>query len=158
MPFFKSTYNILTKCDEDEVFESKYETSGEVLLPPKKDWNYQRTMQIEDVDIWEVIYEGSGGIGMYAAWQPYAEFYLLTTGINFKNGPHYFKNNSTGPDTIPYWSRNIETFYGPEAGKKAYHRASQLGIPIHVNTIWVDDDEMWLHQPAPETKKFEFNF
>lgn len=156
MPFFKSTYNILTKCDEDEVFESKWETSNEISLPPRKKWDYQREMQIEDVDIWEVICEESGGIGLYAAWHPYAEFYLITAGLNMKNGPHYFKNNSTGADHVPYWDRKIETYYGNEAGKKAYKRATELGMKIQVNQVWIDDEDMWLQYPAPNLKQFNF--
>lgn len=156
MPFFKSTYNILKKYDEDEVFESKWETSNEILLPPKKDWDYQRDMQIEDVDIWEVIYEGTGGLGLYAAWSPYAEFYMLTTGIDQTNSPRYFKNNSTGSDHIPYWGRTIETFYGPQSAEKAYQRATALGMKITVTKAWVENEQMWLYQPAPNKSQFNF--
>lgn len=156
MPFFKSTYNILKKCDEDEVFESKWETSNEITLPPKKDWDYQRDMQIEDVDIWEVIYEGSGGLGIYAAWHPYAEFYMITTGLDERAEPRFYKNNSTGSNRIPYWDRKIETYYGPQAGEKVYKRANELGMKVNVTKTWVENEQMWLYQPAPNKTQFHF--
>jgi hypothetical protein len=35
---------------------------------------------VDEVDIWEVISEMSGPIGVYAAWQPHAELYIVTCG------------------------------------------------------------------------------
>jgi hypothetical protein len=77
---YKSTYNILTRADEDEVFESKWMDSNFIQAPPTKDWDYKREMKVEDVDIWEVLAERGNGIGIYAAYTPYAEFYLVTAG------------------------------------------------------------------------------
>ena len=83
MPFFKSTYNILKKQDEDECFNSNWMNSDKLILPPggpddkKNCWDYSREMQIEDVDIWEVILENGGPFGVYAAWCPYEEFYIV---------------------------------------------------------------------------------
>ena len=57
MPFFKSTHNILVKVDEDEVFNENWMDSDSVVTPPTRKWSYDRDMQIEDVDIWEVLYE-----------------------------------------------------------------------------------------------------
>ena len=80
MPFFKTTYNILVRPGEDELFDPNWMNSDKMILPPKKDWDYSRELQIEDIHIWEVLYEASGGIGIYAAWDPFAEFYMFTTG------------------------------------------------------------------------------
>lgn len=121
--------------DSDELHNRNWMDSDTLQLPlggpndSKSKWDYAREMQVTDVDIWEVMYEASGGIGVYAAWLPYAEFYMVTTGWI--------------PKTIN--DRIIETYYGPNSQKQVYTRAAQLGIPLPVNTVWVDDDEMWLH-------------
>ncbi len=78
MPQFRTTYNILTKSDEDELFDPNWMDSDKIILPPRVEWDYSRELQIEDVNIWEIIYQQGGGIGLYAAWDPFAEFYMLT--------------------------------------------------------------------------------
>ena len=136
MPFFKSTYNIFKTPHEDEVFNHNWMDSGEIILPPTVDWDYGREMTIEDVDIWEEIYYESTGAGLYAAWCPYAEFYMIT-----------------GHDLIRNPGR-VELYYGPNAMKRAYARAKQFGWPITPTKTWVEDSEMWLHvDPPPEDRK-----
>lgn len=127
MPFFKSTYNILIAPDQDEIYNINWFDSPFLQLPPSRLWDYKKEMKIEDVDIWEQIYFESGGTGLYAAWSPYAEFYMITKNIYYGN------------------INDIETFYGNLAGKKAYKRAIALGMPISLNKIWVDPEDMWLH-------------
>jgi hypothetical protein len=146
MPFFKSTYNILKKYDEDEAFESKWMDSDKLVLPPKVDWDYNREMIIEDVDLWEVLYEASGGIGVYAAWLPYAEFYMITTGLDFRNKVRYINE-------IPYYDRQIETFYGPGAQEKLVKRTGELGINLSIHQTWVDLEDMWLYSQDPQPPK-----
>ena len=133
MPLFKSTYNILKKQDEDEVFNPNWMDSDKLILPPTKTWDYQRELQIEDIDIWEVLYEASGGIGVYAAWSPYAEFYLLTTGWL------PLKENMRVNDRL------IETYYGQGAQQKVMKRAQELDIPLPTFNSWVDPENMWLY-------------
>lgn len=129
MPFFKTTYNILVRPGEDELFDPNWMNSDKIILPPKKDWDYSRELQIEDIHIWEVLYEASGGIGIYAAWDPFAEFYMFTTGWV--------------PKTMN--DRIIETYYGPQASKKVKQRADSLGIPLQLHNIWVEPEDMWLY-------------
>lgn len=148
MPIFKSTYNILTKYDEDEVYDKNWLDRDSIYLPPKTDWDYGREMQVEDVDIWEVLYEASDGIGIYAAWSPYAEFYLITKGVNYSNGPRFYERNGN----TPYWDRFIETFYGPGAQTKTLKRAKELNIPVPTFNTWVDDSEVWKYVPQKQEK------
>lgn len=121
MPIFKSTYNILKKPDEDEVFNPKWMDSDTLILPPKKDWDYKREMIIEDVDIWEVIFEQGNGACLYASWMPYAEFYMII------------------------YQNQIETFYGSGAQNKIIKFLKDRNIPFDLHTKWVDDDKMWLY-------------
>ena len=128
MPQFRTTYNILTKVDEDELFNPNWMDSDKIILPPKKDWEYARELQIEDISVWEIIYQQGGGIGLYAAWDPFAEFYMITL--------PYFKE-------IP---NSIETYYGNKASDRAYKRACELGMLVNLNKIWVDPDKAWLYE------------
>jgi hypothetical protein len=121
---FKSTQNIFK--DFGEVFESKWMDSNKIEVPPHPEWDYSRELKIEDIDIWEVIYEQGGGVGVYAAWCPNAEFYLVRTGWG----------------NIP---NDIETYYGAGANAQVQIRMKQLGIPFATTKIWVEPEEMWLY-------------
>lgn len=140
MPFFKTTHTILKAPWENEVFESNWMDSNKLILPPggpddpKAQWDYNREMNIDDVEIWEQLSYQGGGLGLYAAWLPYAEFYLVT---------HHL---------LLYRKDPFETFYGPMAMQRAYHRAKELGIPIEIKKIWVNDDDLWLYQQPKEKK------
>ena len=133
MTQFKTTKNILVAPNEDELFNPNWYDSDKVVLPPKVEWDYSRPLNIEDIDIWEVIFEMGGGLGLYAAWMPHAEFYLIT---------HYH---------FRYKDNALETFYGPNAGMQAYKRGLELGMPLSVHKEWVDPENMWLYQD-PEAK------
>ena len=133
MPFFKSTLNILKEPDRDEIFDWRFLETSTPYLPPNKEWDYNREMQIEDVDIWEVLYEASGGLGVYAAWSPYAEFYMVTTGWR------PIKQRQRINDKI------IETYYGSNAQLQVFDRAKQLGIHLNIQKIWKENEEMWLY-------------
>jgi hypothetical protein len=135
MPSFKSTFNILKTPWEDEVFNPNWLDSDKLVLPPNPSWDYNRDMIIEDVDIWEVLYEAGGGIGVYASWCPHAEFYLLTSGIKSKNQNPLYADE-----------RIIETFYGVGAQRKVLARCQTLGIPLTINDVWVDEKDLWLYQ------------
>lgn len=145
MPAFKSTYNILTKQDEDEVFDKNWMDSGNVILPPKIEWDYSRELTVDDIDIWEVLVERGGGFGVYAAWLPYAEFYLLTTGLDARNSPKFLGAHM-------YHGREFETYYGQGAQDRVYRRAKELGINLTVFQNYVDDNQLWLYQPYQSNK------
>ena len=127
MPFWRTTKNIFS--DLGEHFDPNWMDSDKLITPPNKPWDYKRDMQIEDVNLWEEIRFNPRGIGVWAAWDPYAEFYMITNGKSA-----------------------IETFYGPGASRAVYKRAKELGVNLLINTHWVEDDEMWLHQ-NPENNK-----
>lgn len=138
MPRFKSTHNIFK--DFSEVYDPNWMDSNEIILPPKRDWDYGREMKIEDVDIWEVLTEESGCRGVYAAWSPYAEFYMVRVGWY--------------PESKGY---GVETYYGPGAQNKVYKRATELGMQLWVSQKWVESDELWLYQEPQSDKIFSFN-
>lgn len=79
MPQFKSTNNIFNDFG-DEVWDRNWMDADSVVLPPSPDWSYDRIIELEDIDIWEVIIERGGSVALYAAWMPYAEYYLVRYG------------------------------------------------------------------------------
>ena len=78
MPRWKTTKNILV--DNQEYFDENWMNYNNInqYAPPNPKWNSNRPITIEDVDLWEVITEMSGLIGVYAAWCPYDELYVVT--------------------------------------------------------------------------------
>jgi hypothetical protein len=140
MSVYKTTANILNKPWEDELFNQNLFDTDTPWQPPTQDWSYDREIRLEDVDIWEVLYESSGGVGIYAAWLPYAEFYMITTGV---------KPKPSNDDKVCYrnWTEKYIEFYnGSGAQQKVYKRAKELGINLTVHKTWVDDDKLWLYQ------------
>ena len=129
MPFFKTTKNIFV--DFAEHFDPKWMDSDTLKLPPKKEWDYKKEMTIDDVDFWETVFEDTG-YAVYAAYSPYAEFYLIKTPPN--------KNLMVG-EWAPF-----ETYYGQGAMHKVVHRMKELEIPIYPRKYWVDPEDMWLYQ------------
>jgi hypothetical protein len=110
MPQFKSTMNIF-KDFGDEVFNENWMDSDKIVLPPSPDWSYDRVMELEDVDIWEVIIERGGGVAVYASWCPYAEYYLVR---------HNF-------------GQDLEAFYGRAVLPQLLQRLDEIGIPYNKN-------------------------
>jgi hypothetical protein len=123
--------------------------SDQVVIPPTQKWSYDREMQIEDVDIWEVVYEQGGGVGVYASWAPYAEFYMITTGGDFRNKPRIING-------FPYSHRAVETYYGPTAQKQVVERAKTLGIKLTFNQVWIDPDDVRLYHTPEKIKNIIF--
>jgi len=128
MPFFKTNKNIFVEPWNDELFNPNWADSDKLVLPPNKKWDYSRELQIEDVEIWEQICYQGGGLALYASWDPYAEFYLIT------HHNHFYKSNA------------IETFYGKNSSEKAYKRALELGMVVSKKYIWVEEEDLWLYE------------
>jgi hypothetical protein len=130
---FKTTKNIFV--DHDQYFNQNWFDSDTIITPKKGKWSYDREITIEDVDLWQVIYESGGGIGIYAAWDPMAEFYLMLSGFK----PSIFENDPNKRQRI------FETFYGQNAQEKVKKKAKELNIPLTQNQVWVDPEDMWLY-------------
>lgn len=127
MPRFKSNANLFVHLDE--YYDRNWNQSDSLNVPPTQKWTYDREMQIEDVDLWEVIYEEGGGKGVYASYMPYAEFYLICTGNYDGRNPR------------------METYYGPGAEDTVIKRMNELKWPYPINDKWIDDEDLWLHYP-----------
>lgn len=115
---FKTTEQILLRdWDFSELKNINY-TSDD--LPKQKHWLEDRNLSFEEVELWEEIYYQPGSLGIYAAWSPYAEIYVIV---------HcFYKDRLNG----------IELFLGSDAGKNVLSRAKQFDVELPVNRIWVE--------------------
>lgn len=125
----RSTQDIFK--DNTEISTINFDESlSETDLPPRTQWSYQRNMQLEDVDVWEVLYEEAGGTGVYASWEPYAEFYMLR-----------LKDN------------HVEFFYGPGAQKfMLQYLKTSWNVELSPSKIWVDEEYAYLFDAETFTK------
>ena len=133
MPTFRTTEQI--KQGWGEFFDENWMNSNTLILPPKESWKYDREMRIEDVNVWEVIAE-PWDVGVYAAWDPYAEFYLI--------------RRETGYAAINWYLHSdrkfeFETYYGPGANQAVQKRMKELNIPFETTEVWVEPQDMWLY-------------
>ena len=82
MPRWKATEQILHLSKDGEYFDDNWMNYDRIhqYAPPIIEWTGDRPMRVEDVDLWEVITEMSGPIGVYAAYMPYEEYYIVTSG------------------------------------------------------------------------------
>jgi len=127
MPLYRSTQDIL-KGGEEVTESSWFNHEYKMHIPTTKKWDYGRALKPEDIDIWETIYEDSWGLGIYAAYQPYAEYYLIKY-VNYQG------------------TSILDTFYGQGAQDQIIKFMVEHDIPVSTNKVWVDDDELWLYQP-----------
>lgn len=105
MPIFRTTKNIFV--DFGEWYDRNWQDNDRIILPDTREWSYDRELRLEDVDLWEVISEFSGG-GVYASWRPYAEFYMVK---------------------LPVWAGGVQTFYGRDCLPKVKAYLNEKKIP-----------------------------
>lgn len=83
MPRWKATEQIINLARDGEVFDENWMNYDSIFqyMPAATPWNEKRAPRVDEIYIWEVISEASNGngfIGVYGAWQPYAELYVVT--------------------------------------------------------------------------------
>lgn len=105
-------------------------------VPEQEFWHYGRKIQLTDVPIWEEVYYSPGVLGIYAAWSPLAEYYIIVIPTM------HFSNNADA---------HVETFYGPDAARQTWLRAKELGVNLDLYRHWVDDVNTWLTDETMST-------
>jgi hypothetical protein len=131
MPRWKSTEQILNSSKDGEVFDENWMNYDSIYqyLPPNPKWNGNRPIRFEDVDVWEVLFEWSGLSGVYAAWCPYAHYFIVTD----------------------HW-RIIKEFWGIQGEKDLQKYLIEINVPFSLNQVWVDDDDFITYTAASENK------
>jgi hypothetical protein len=115
-PIVRSTSDILNSPWKKDF--SKYTVSTHRSIPPA--WDSSAPITIEDVSFWEQLYYTPGTIGIYVAWSPYVEFYLIVYNL------------------YSHLDQGIETFCGVNAYNDVSVRAAQLGINLVPTVIWAN--------------------
>ena len=120
MPRWKTTENILIPNKDGEYFDENWMNYDSIYqyIPLKTPWEENRLIKFEDVDLWEVIVEWSGLSGVYAAWSPYAHYFIVTD--NWKI---------------------VGEYWGIDGEKKLQNYLIENNIRFSLNKIWVDDEE-----------------
>jgi hypothetical protein len=95
----ESIYNKEAFVDDTTVFTFNWAESG--------------APRLDTVEIWEVLLEHSNGVGLYAAWRPYCEFYMVVPSFH----------NSTNGETATF-------FYGEFAQEDAVKMILRSGGQI----------------------------
>jgi hypothetical protein len=132
---FLRTEHLLT--GKGDHFDIEWLNSNKVVIPPNEEWDYQRELRLEDVYIWEKICQ-PWQWGVFAAWDPYAEFYVLRHEVN------HFRDLSKD-DEMPIYE--FEYYYGAGAQDRLIQRMKQLDILKYTkfNSTWVEPEKMWLY-------------
>jgi hypothetical protein len=126
MSVFKTTEDIFK-------FPWNYTKYDPVTFPPDfVDWDYSSILSIPQVDVWEEIYYEPGNFGIYASWNPKAEYYIIVYDLL--------------PDAT-------EEYYGQDSENKVKHRARELGIVLDENQVWINPRDEWLYELAPSQQK-----
>jgi hypothetical protein len=114
---FITTEKILKSVWKNQSIEIK----NSIDFPKKLHWTCLESVKFKDVECWEEIFYNQCDIGIYAAWSPFAEFYII---VNF-----LFLESEHG----------IEYFQGNSALEEVLNRAQELGIDLTVTNYWIDN-------------------
>jgi len=131
MPRWKTTENILVPQKDGEYFIEdwmNYDSLSQ-YLPPSPIWLENRPIKFEDVDLWEVIVEWTGLSGVYAAWAPYAHYFIVTD----------------------EW-KIIDEFWGIQGELKLQQYLKSINIPFSLSKIWVDEENVQLYTKETSNK------
>jgi hypothetical protein len=108
-----------TFVSTEEMYQAAQSTVdnnlGTDTVPAMSEWHYGTEIAIGKIKYWEKIYFKSSDLGIYAAHDPYVEYYIIV--------PHFFIDN-------------IETYYGIDASAHVYNRAKEIGIDLTFNRVW----------------------
>lgn len=132
MPLFRTNQDIF-KTSGEEVSESFWFDQNTIHTPKTGKWDYKRNLTVDDIEIWEAIYEDSWGLGIYAAYRPYAEFYMI-------------KHVNVQGITV------LDTHYGANAQNSVIKFMIQNNIPVPTHKVWIDNEDMWLYTVAEKNK------
>lgn len=96
--------------------QSKFDDDlGIDTTPVVTAWHYGSEIAINNVKYWEKVYFQSNDLGIYAAHDPYVEYFIIM--------PYFFIDN-------------VETYYGSNASISVFNRAKDIGINLVLTTMW----------------------
>lgn len=130
---FKDSFSIFKTTDE--VKKSTWETFNFIVgqapapttLPDRQYYFHRNDLTFSNVKTWELLYYEPGSLGIYGAWNPYAEFFIIVHNL-FVDVPG-----------------GIEVFSGEHSMRNLFNRAKELGILLPTGRIWVEEENKHLY-------------
>lgn len=78
-------------------------------------WHYENEISIDKIRYWEKIYFQPGNLGIYAAYDPYVEYFIIM--------PYFFVDC-------------VEIYYGMSASETVFKKAKEIGIDLNITKVW----------------------
>lgn len=118
-------YNMKSFVTIEDIYQAaKSQTDIDVgvdSVSTPTDWHYGTKISIDKIKCWEKIYFQPGNLGIYAAHDPYVEYYIIV--------PYFFIDC-------------VEIYYGTTASEEVYKKAKEIGINLEVKKVWTSLDKM----------------
>jgi hypothetical protein len=121
---FKTLDEILKNSWVDQQIQVELDPSKLAPPPDRQHGVYMFDLTLKDIRMWETLYYKGGHVGIYGAWDPYSEFFIIVYNL--------FLDSSAG----------LEVFYGPGAIRRLYLKAKELGINLETGPIWVKPEDV----------------
>ena len=83
-------------------------------MPKQYEWLKTTNPTFLDIQLWEQVYKQPGNVGVYAAWSPFVEFYII---VHYLFGEQYIEKYTTLSQLLV--------------------RSKELNIDLSVSKIWV---------------------
>lgn len=106
------------------IFNNPWEEKKTDLIsppPPTLKWNKDGFPTVNDIDLWEELYYQKGNVGIYGAYNPHAELYIIVYNLFIKE------------------PCGIEVYSGPEAAVEVWKKASELSIKLPLTHTKIEE-------------------
>ena len=120
---FKTTEQILNEPCQPSFLNVVLPAIKFEVAPPSVPLDSSKEIELADIKLWELVYYKGLHIGIWAAWNPRAEFYIVTYNMFLD---------------IP---QGTQIFSGPDAKRQIWKLAKELNVTLPINKVWVDNAE-----------------
>lgn len=117
---FKTTQQILNEPWQPNFINDLLGVIKFEVTPAADCWPQGKEIALSDIKLWEQIYYKGAHVGIWAAWNPKIEFYLVTYNLFLEN------------------PQGIRVFSGSDANYQVWKLAKELGITLPINRVWID--------------------
>ena len=106
-----------------EIFNDPWDIDKKPEVNPQRTpmrWINTTAITFDDIKLWEQIYFCPGAIGVYAAWEPYENFYAVF---------HLLHKDK----------KFVEIFDGSDAVNSLINKCQNFGVVLPIKNILVDN-------------------
>lgn len=122
MSFYKTLEEILTS-NTRSLSNTSSRPWREFSLPGNN-------FSLADIKTWELVYSVPEVITLWAAWNPYTEYYLIVHEL--------FKSEKWG----------IEEYTGSNAENLVIKRFQSFGVDLPISKIWLEKEHVWMKESS----------